>query len=172
MTAITATAILGDGTLAAADMDPTPTRAPIDPPRPLIVAVVADSTAPRIEIPVANRLRTPARRFTATRLFDGAARTLGADPRDTEPGRVVGLIESVPLLFIHGDADTAVPLADGRRLVEAAGPDAEQWVVAGADHSRGHATATQDYERRVTDFLRVAFERARDDDLDTEGRDL
>jgi uncharacterized protein len=172
MTAITATAVLGDGTLAAADMDPTPTRAPVEPPRPVIVAVVADSTAPRIEIPVANRLRTPARRFTAARLFDGAARTLGADPRDTEPGRVVGLIEAMPMLFIHGDADTVVPLADGNRLVKAAGPNAEHWVVPGADHSRGHAVAAQDYERRVTDFLRVAFGRARDDDLDTEGRDL
>jgi uncharacterized protein len=172
MTAITATAVLGDGTLATADIDPAPTHAPIDPPRPVIVAVVAESTSPRIEIPVANRLRTPARRFTAARLFDGAARTLGADPRDTEPGRVVGLIETTPLLFIHGDADTVVPLVDGRQLAEAAGPDAEQWVVPGADHSRGHATAPQDYERRVMDFLRVAFGRARDDDLDTDGRDL
>jgi fermentation-respiration switch protein FrsA (DUF1100 family) len=172
MTAITSVAVLGDGTLTAPDMDPTPTRSPVDPPRPRVVAVVADSTAPEVEIPVANRLPTPPRRFTAARLFDGVARTLGADPRDTEPGRVVGLIEDVPMLFIHGDADTTVPLADGRRLVVSAGPTAQHWVVAGADHSQGHVVAGEDYERRVTDFLRVAFERARRDDLDIEGRDL
>jgi fermentation-respiration switch protein FrsA (DUF1100 family) len=172
MTAITSVAVLGDGTLTAPDMDPTPTRSPVDPPRPRVVAVVADSTAPEVEIPVANRLPTPPRRFTAARLFDGVARTLGADPRDIEPGRVVGLIEGVPMLFIHGDADTTVPLADGRRLVVSAGPTAQHWVVAGADHSQGHVVAGEDYERRVTDFLRVAFERARRDDLDIEGRDL
>lgn len=172
MAAIASVAILGDGTLAASDVDPARTRAPIDAPRPTIVAVVADSTAPEVEIPVANRLSSPFRRFIAARLFDAAARTLGADPRSTEPGRVIGLIETVPLLLIHGDADTTVPLEDGRRLVALAGPSAEHWIVAGADHSQGHAVAGQDYERRVTDFLRVAFRRAPDDDFGNEGRDL
>ena len=63
----------------------------------------------------------------------------------------------VPLLLIHGDADTTVPIADGRRLAAAAGPTAEHWVVPGADHSQAHATATADYEARVTSFLRDAF---------------
>ena len=70
-------------------------------------------------------MRTPFRRFLAARVFDAAARRLGADPRDTEPGRVIGLVEPVPLLLIHGDADTTVPLADGQRLVSLAGPGAE-----------------------------------------------
>jgi hypothetical protein len=46
-----------------------------------------------------------------------------------------------------------------------AGPSAEQWMVAGADHSLAHTVAGQDYERRVTDFLRMAFKRARVDHL-------
>ena len=61
----------------------------------------------------------------AARLFDGAARRLGADPRDTEPGRVIGLVEPVPLLLIHGEADTTVPVEDGPRLAALAGPAAE-----------------------------------------------
>jgi fermentation-respiration switch protein FrsA (DUF1100 family) len=85
---------------------------------------------------------------------------------------VVGLVDPVPLLLIHGSADTTVPLDDARRLVALAGPSAESWVVDGADHSRSHAVAGQDYERRVTDFLRVAFRRSRDDDLPGEGPDL
>lgn len=172
MAAITAVAILGDGSLAAADLDSSPTQAPVDAPRTAIVAVVADSTPPEAEIPVAGRLPTPFRRLLAARLFDAAARRLGADPRETEPGRVIGLVEPVPLLLIHGDADATVPVADGRRLASLAGPSAEQWVVAGADHGQAHATAGQDYERRVVDFLRVAFGRSREDHLRNQGRDL
>jgi pimeloyl-ACP methyl ester carboxylesterase len=172
MAAIAAVAILGDGSLTAADAEPDPTRADVDAPRPLIVAVVADSTAPEAALPVANRIRSPFRRFVAARAFDAAARKLGADPRDTEPGRVVGLVEPVPLLLIHGEADTTVPLEDGRRLAAAAGPSATHWTVPGADHGRSHEVAGQDYERRVTDHLRVAFRAARDDHLRDEGRDL
>jgi pimeloyl-ACP methyl ester carboxylesterase len=172
MAALASVAVLGDGSLPAADVDPSPTRAAVDAPRPAIVAVVAESTAPEAEIPVANRLRSPLRRFVAGRIFDAAARQLGADPRDLEPARVIGLVEPVPVLLIHGDADTTVPLADGQRLADLAGPSAEHWIVAGADHSQAHATAGQDYERRVTDFLRVAFRRSREDDLRDQGRDL
>jgi hypothetical protein len=172
MTAISSVAVLGDGRFAAADTEASPTRASIGAPRPLVVAIVADSTAPEVELPVARRLRTPLRRFVARQLFDAAGRSLGADPRDTEPGRVIGLVEPVPLLLIHGSADTTVPLDAARRLVGLAGPGAESWIVDGADHSRSHAVAGQDYERRVTDFLRVAFQRSRDDDLPGEGPDL
>jgi pimeloyl-ACP methyl ester carboxylesterase len=172
MAAITAVAILGDGSLAATDRDPDPTRADVDAPRPMIVAVVADSAAPEVELPVANRMRTPVRRFVAARAFDAAARRLGADPRETEPIRVIGLLDPVPLLLIHGEADATVPLEDARRLAAAAGSSAEHWTVAGADHSSSHAAAPQDYERRVTDHLRMAFRAARDDDLRGTGPDL
>jgi len=172
MAAIASVAILGDGSLAAADAEPDATRADIDPPRPLIVGVVADSVAPELEIPVANRMATPLRRFLAARTLDAAARQLGADPRDTEPIRVVGLVEPVPLLLIHGEADATVPLAEARRLAAGAGPSARYWTVPGAGHSASHALAGQDYERQVTDHLRMAFRTARDDDLRGEGRDL
>jgi fermentation-respiration switch protein FrsA (DUF1100 family) len=163
--AIESVAILGDGTLAAADAEASPTRAPIDAPRPRIVAVVAESVPTSVEVPVANRIRSPFRRFIAARLFDSAARTLGADPRDTEPRKMIGLVDPVPLLLIHGSADRTVPVEEGQRLMALAGPSAEHWIVEGADHSRAHAVAGQDYERRVTDFLRMAFRRARDHDL-------
>jgi pimeloyl-ACP methyl ester carboxylesterase len=172
MAAIASVAVLGDGSLPAADIDPSPTRAEVDAPRPAIVAVVADSTAPEPEIPVANRLRGPFRRFVTGRIFDAAARRLGADPRDLAPARVVGLVEPVPLLLIHGDADTTVPLPDGQRLADLAGPNAEHWIVPGAEHSEAHVAAGQDYERRVTDFLRVALRRSRQDHLRDQSRDL
>jgi fermentation-respiration switch protein FrsA (DUF1100 family) len=162
--AITAVAVLGDGRLAGADMDPAAPRH-VDPaPRPRIVAVIGDSVAPELEVPIASRLPGPGRRFIAARLFDGAARTLGADPRDTEPARVIGLVDPVPTLLIHGEADTTVPIEDGRRLAALAGPASAHWVVPGAGHSDAHATMPEDYERRTTDFLRMALTTARSDD--------
>ncbi len=172
MAAISAVAVLGDGTLGAADAAPDATRAHVDAPRPRIVAVVAESVSPEAELAVANRMGTPLRRFLAARAFDGAARRLGSDPRDTEPVRVIGLVAPVPLLLIAGEADTTVPLEDARRLASAGGPTTELWTVPGADHSRSHAVAPQDYERRVTDHLRMAFRAARDHDQRDEGRDL
>jgi fermentation-respiration switch protein FrsA (DUF1100 family) len=163
--AIEAVAILGDGSLTAADADPAQTRAALAPPRPRIVAVVAESVPTSVVTPVANRINAPLRWFIASRLFDAAARSLGSDPRDTEPGRLIGLVEPVPMLLIHGAADTTVPLEEGNRLAALAGLSTEHWVVDGADHSRAHAVAGQDYERRVTDFLRMAFTDARQDDL-------
>jgi pimeloyl-ACP methyl ester carboxylesterase len=165
ISAIAAVAVLGDGTLVAADSDPTTPRDVDIAPRPIVVGIVADSTAPELEVPVGTRVRGPGR-FVAARLFDGVARVLGADPRATEPSRVIGLLESVPLLLIHGEADQTVPIADGRRLAALAGPAAEHWVVPGADHSASHAVAGDDYERRVTNFLRLAFRRGRGDDAD------
>ena len=172
MAAITAVAVLGDGTLAAADATVDATQAELDAPRPVIAAVVAESVSPEAELAVANRLGTPLRRFLAARAFDGATRRLGADPRDTEPIRVIGLVAPVPLLLIQGEADATVPLDDAGRLAAAGGPTAELWTVPGADHSRSHATAPQDYERRVTNHLRMAFGAARDHDLRDGKRDL
>jgi pimeloyl-ACP methyl ester carboxylesterase len=164
--AIAAVAVLGDGSLIAADRDPAAPRGVDEAPRPVIVGLVADSTAPEIEVPVATRVGGPAGRFVASRLFDGATRVLGADPRATEPARVIGLLESVPLLLIHGVADTTVPIAEGRRLASLGGPASEHWVVPGAGHSGSHAVAGEDYERRVSDFLRLAFARVRGEDVD------
>ena len=39
-----------------------------------------------------------------------------------------------PVLVVHGADDEEVPVADGRRLAESAGPRAELRVLAGAGH--------------------------------------
>ena len=156
--AIAAVAVLGDGSLAAADVDPTAPRDVDAAPRPRIVGVVADSVAPELEVPIATRVRGPAGRFVAARLFDGAARELGADPRATEPVRVIGLVEPRPAAAHpwrgrHDRADRR-----RRRLAALAGPAAEHWVVPGRRPQRQpRRRGRDDYERRVTDFLRLAF---------------
>jgi pimeloyl-ACP methyl ester carboxylesterase len=154
MTAIVSVVVLGDGALASADHLPDDPSGPPREVRPRIVAVVADSVASSVVVPVAARMPGPAPTFLAERLFDAAARTLGADPRATDPVKVVGLVDPVPLLLIHGEADTTVPAADGRRLAAAAGPSAQHWIVPGAEHGRAHAADPSAYEARVTAFLR------------------
>src|SRR5262245_30902445 len=59
--AIASVAILGDGSLVAADAADSPTKAAIDAPRPRIVAVVAESVPTSVVTPVANRIGSPFR---------------------------------------------------------------------------------------------------------------
>jgi pimeloyl-ACP methyl ester carboxylesterase len=161
ITALASIVILGDGSLPSADTDPDALAEDRSAPRPRIVAAVGDSVAPELTTPVANRMHLPLRGFIAAQMFEAAARRVGGDLRATEPIRIIGLIAPVPLLLIHGAADSTVPLAAGERLAAAAGPSATHMVVPDAGHSAGHATAPAAYEARVESFLRKAFADAR-----------
>ncbi len=165
ITAIAAVAVLGDGSMPGADADPAaPAHVPA-PRRPRIVAVVADSVGPELAAVGAPMIPGPRPRFLAERLFDAVARTLGGDPRETEPVRVIGLLAGVHLLLIWGDADEIVPVADARRLAAAAPPGTDRWIVPGAGHRRAHKLDPEGYESRVTSHLRKAFLRGRGADL-------
>jgi pimeloyl-ACP methyl ester carboxylesterase len=157
ITAIAAAVVLGDGRIPGADADPAVTAAAVAPPTPRIVAVVADSVTPELWIVVANRMRIPFARLVAQAAFARLARDLGGDPRDTQPIAMIGLLEDLPLLLVHGEADRTVPIAEGRRLAAAAPPGARHLVVPGADHGAAHATDPERYEAEVTDLLRRAF---------------
>ena len=156
-TALAAVAVLGDGSLPNADADPAAAAHVALPRRPRIVAVVADSVATELAVSIASRLRGPGRRLVAGRLLDAATRTLGADPRETEPRRVISLLEGTPLLLISGEADSTVPIADAKRLAAAAPIGTAHLIVPGAEHSRAHATDPNGYAACVTDHLRAAF---------------
>ncbi len=156
-TAIAAVAVLGDGSMPSVDADPAAPAHVAPPRRPRVVAVVADSVTPELVVPIVSRLRGPGRRLVAGRLLDAAAQTLGGDPRETEPRRVVGLLEGTPLLLISGDADTTVPIADARRLAASAPAGTVHRIVPGAEHGRAHEMDPAGYETSVTDHLRAAF---------------
>jgi fermentation-respiration switch protein FrsA (DUF1100 family) len=123
--------------------------------------VVADSVTPELSIVVASRLRIPFARGLADRAFARMARRVGGDPRETQPIRSVTLLEDVPLLLIHGEADRTVPVRDARRLADAAPPGTRHLVIPGADHGQGHAVDPARWEAEVAALLRPAFEGAR-----------
>jgi pimeloyl-ACP methyl ester carboxylesterase len=164
--ALQAVVTLGDGSLDAADRDPYGPAATVDAPRPRIVGIVAESVPPDLPNAIANRLGLPIggplRRAIAGRLFAAASRQVGGDLRAMEPERVIGLVEPVPLLLIHGAADRTVPPPAGRRLAARAGPSAEHWIVPDARHAEARAAAPADWDDRVTRFLHRAFSGARE----------
>jgi pimeloyl-ACP methyl ester carboxylesterase len=165
MTAIAAVAVLGEGSLVGTDVDPAaPAHVPA-PRRPRIVAIVADSVAPELVAVAVPLIPGPRPRIVADRLFDAVARRLGADPRETEPIRVIGLLEGVPLLLISGDRDDIVPVVDARRLAAAAPAGTDQWIAEGAGHRGAHGVDPAAYQSRVTAHLRSAFLSARKADL-------
>lgn len=161
MTALASIVVLGDGSMSGADADLDAPAHDLAPNRPAIVGCVIDSVAPELTVAVANRMRTPLRRFLAERMFEAASRRVGVDLRATEPIRIISLVDSVPLLLIRGEADATVPLADADRLAAAAGSNADTWTVPGAGHSAGHRTDPAAYERRVETFIRAAFAEGR-----------
>ncbi|HYO42329.1 MAG TPA: alpha/beta fold hydrolase [Candidatus Limnocylindrales bacterium] len=161
ITAIAAVAVLGDGRLAAADRDLDAPAAAVEAPRPRICAVVADSVTPELAVAVGSRLRLPFGRRIANHAFGRMARHVGDDPRATQPIDVVGLVEDVPLLLVHGGADGTVPLPDADRLAAAAPDGSTRLVIEDADHGRAHAVDPARYEAAVTSHIRAAFQRAR-----------
>jgi pimeloyl-ACP methyl ester carboxylesterase len=163
ITALASIAVLGDGSLPSADLDPFAPAHDVEAPRPRIVGAAVDSVPPELTVGVGNRMRVPFRKFVAGRMFEAAGRRVGGDMRATEPIRIAALLESVPILLIHGAADRTVPPADGRRLAAAIGPLVEHWIVPNAPHSAAHATDPAAYEERVGAFLQRAFADARSD---------
>ncbi|MBV6714410.1 alpha/beta hydrolase [Paenibacillus chitinolyticus] len=59
----------------------------------------------------------------------------------------------LPVLFIHGDADTFVPFEMAGELYDAAGGEKELFVVPKARHGKAYQTDPTGYESRVTAFI-------------------
>jgi pimeloyl-ACP methyl ester carboxylesterase len=159
--ALASVAVLGDGRLAAADLDPDAPAGVVEPPRPRIVAVVVESVTPELRLLVARRLRVPLGASLGDQAFAGVARQVGVDPRATQPVNAVRLLEDVPLLLIAGDADPIVTPADADRLAAGAAGGTSRLIVHGAEHGDAHAVDPAAWEAAVATHLRSAFEGAR-----------
>ncbi len=78
---------------------------------------------------------------------------LGVKVDDAAPAEVVKRLKT-PLLIIHGDADSQIPVEHAHQFRANANPDrAEIWIVQGADHGLAHAFTGDRYEVRVRHFF-------------------
>lgn len=60
---------------------------------------------------------------------------------------------TLPMLFIHSDADTYVPTAMVYPLYKAKPGEKELWITAGSPHAMSYRDHKEDYTRRVRDFV-------------------
>jgi dipeptidyl aminopeptidase/acylaminoacyl peptidase len=78
---------------------------------------------------------------------------LGVQLSDAVPADVVGELK-IPLLLIHGDADSQIPVEHSHDIHVKANPETtELWIVQGADHGFAHALKGYEYEIRVREFF-------------------
>src|SRR5579884_73725 len=85
------------------------------------------------------------------------ARRTGAHLSDFQPLDAVARIAPRPLLLIHGEHDTAVPVSHARRLHDVAREPRQLWIVPGAGHVGAYFVDREEYVRRVGAFFESAL---------------
>lgn len=60
---------------------------------------------------------------------------------------------NIPILFIHGDADTFVPFEMVNKLYAACHSEKELYLVHGAKHAKAYSVDKNGYEKKVSEFL-------------------
>lgn len=78
---------------------------------------------------------------------------LGEDPEPYSPLYHIERVAPRPILFIAGERDTLMPLADVRELFERATSPKELWVVPGATHGRCEEVAGDAYHAKLLEFF-------------------
>lgn len=123
---------------------------------PRVRAVCADSAfsdpAAVLADGVERVLRIPGAVLTAPVAAVVALRT-GARLSDFNPLAAAARIAPRPLLLIHGDRDTAVPVRHARALYDAARDPRELWVVPGASHVGAYFADRERYADHVVEFF-------------------
>ncbi len=73
------------------------------------------------------------------------------DTSSVSPVDTIREVET-PILLIHGERDSQIPVKNAHLLHEAA-PRSELWIVPGADHGEARGLEPREYERRVREFF-------------------
>jgi fermentation-respiration switch protein FrsA (DUF1100 family) len=70
------------------------------------------------------------------------------------PEQALARIAPRPILFIHGDADTRIPVSHAYRLKAAShNPADELWIVPGAEHVASFAVQPETYTAKMLAFF-------------------
>lgn len=59
----------------------------------------------------------------------------------------------LPMLFIHGDADTFVPYEMFDKVYQATNGPKEKYIVPGAEHAKAYSIDPENYQKTVSSFL-------------------
>lgn len=59
----------------------------------------------------------------------------------------------LPMLFIHGDADTFVPYEMLDKVYQATNGPKEKYIVSGAEHAKAYSIDPENYQKTVSSFL-------------------
>jgi uncharacterized protein len=78
---------------------------------------------------------------------------LGYDITEAKPVQEINQITPRPMMIIHGDQDTLVPVDNAYQLKKAY-PQAELWITNGVDHVASYKKNPAIYVKRVGDFFR------------------
>jgi dipeptidyl aminopeptidase/acylaminoacyl peptidase len=105
---------------------------------------------------VHSALRIPAA-LVMTPVAAMFARRTGARLSDFRPVWVVGRIAPRPVLVIHGEEDSTVPVRHAQLLLDAAGDPKELWRLPGVGHVGAYFADRGEYIRRVTGFFNEAL---------------
>ena len=104
----------------------------------------------RINLARADRTMTVNRFFRALVMFYVE---LKCRCRFPSTRRALAKLESVPVLFIHGERDAYVPLEQAQALFDDKPGPKDIWVCPGAKHNQAVAADPETYHRRVRAFF-------------------
>lgn len=133
------------------------------------LAIVGGSAGLDVDLIIADSPFTSARSYlrrtwsnVPSHLFAMALRTatrrFGADPDVVRPLVAVSEASPVPILFIHGEADRLVPVADTLNIAAASlNANNAIWRVAGAPHCASYLRSPDAYVRRCLLFIEDAL---------------
>ena len=125
---------------------------------PELKALVLDGTYAKVNDLISFEIarKTPVPKWVAPVFIPGASllanALYGIDLSKLVPERVIESIE-VPILVIHGDSDTRIPLEHGVRVYEAANSASDIWVVPGADHGEAFNNHPDDFIERIVSYF-------------------
>lgn len=122
-----------------------------------IEAVVADAPFADLEKYLSDNLSywsgLPAFPFTPL-IIKIMPLVLGIDPTQVSPAIAIKNVK-VPVLLIHGNADTTIPLANSEEIHRAAPKTTTLWQVPGAKHVGSYKVQPQEYLRRVQEMFQL-----------------
>jgi len=130
--------------------------------RPEVAAVISSCTYASIDRMIAQGMRLMGSPEWMISVFGPysqlAMRTIyGVWPAQASPLHDIPAVSPRPILIMHGDADSQIPVENAYHLAEAGGENVELWIVPGADHFiftvNGLAPEDTEYREKVLDFL-------------------